>query len=78
MSEFDMTFCETMAAISWHVRRLTDGEEPNYNGYKGEQPTALCGMRTAWDIRQDVNIPNLKHRGICKECTKHAKELLDV
>jgi len=43
--------CETVAAISLHLRELAPGEEPNFHGHTYPQPKTLCNYSAAWDTR---------------------------
>ena len=68
MKEGEVTYCETMAAYRWHIRHLGAGEEPNYGGYTGLQPTTLCGLKSSWDLRPPVDEPSLDSDGVCSTC----------
>ena len=43
--------CETVAAITTHLRELEDAEEPNYHGHRTPAPKTLCGSDVGWDTR---------------------------
>lgn len=71
----DFTLCETIAASSWHIRKLKNGEEANYNGFTGRQPFTLCRSKSAWDIRVQISPRMMKDRGVCSSCKEAFKEM---
>jgi len=46
--------CETVAAITTHLRELADDEEPNYHGHRTPAPKTLCGVGMGWDTRLPI------------------------
>ena len=44
----DLIVCETLAAITTHVRLLTT-QGPLFEGASDSPPRALCGAKVAWD-----------------------------
>lgn len=69
----NLIFCETTAAYVWHIRELGEGEEANYGGYSGEQPTTLCDSKSSWDLKAKVTARMLEDRGVCTKCREIAK-----
>lgn len=74
------TYCETVAAIVWHIRQLSDAG-PKYSG--GADTRTLCGGQAAWDIQCEINEATLKARPgepgrPCKVCAERYKEMTNV
>ena len=70
------SFCETTAAIIWHIRELSSAG-PKYSG--GADTLTLCGGQAAWDIQCEINEATLTFRpgeagNPCKVCLARYKE----
>ena len=50
----DLVVCETVAAITTHLRRVTPGHPVRLSGRPSPQPLTLCGNKAAWDTRIPV------------------------
>lgn len=58
-----MTFvvCETVAAITTHLRRVTDEWPLNYSGHvryldgQPRRPRALCNAEISWDTKLPIS-----------------------
>lgn len=59
--------CETTAAITIHVRDVTE-IPPNFGGH-AKRPLSLCGMPIAWDLRSPLR--NVR----CIDCQRKMLEL---
>jgi hypothetical protein len=65
------SYCETIAAYVWHIRRLTTlGRKLS----GGADTLALCKARVAWDLKAPIN-DNLRGDGMCRECTEKYEEI---
>lgn len=77
----EYVFCETIAAIVWHIRVLGPAGA-KYGG--GADTLALCGADPAWDLRVEINErtltqPEMGESGrICKTCCEKYKEATDA
>lgn len=49
-----MVVCETVAAITLHLREPTKDQPVNYGGSDGKTLT-LCGMKVGWDTKIPVS-----------------------
>lgn len=70
------SFCETTAAIVWHIRQLGPAG-PKYGG--GADTPTLCGGQAAWDVQCEINEATLTFRpgqpgNPCKVCLQRYKE----
>jgi hypothetical protein len=71
MTEDKYSYCETLAAYVWHIRRLTAvGRKPS----GGADTLALCKAQVLWDIQTPIN-DILRGDGMCHECLEKYKEL---
>lgn len=61
MSEPRLAVCETTAAITTHLRVVTDRHPIRLSGHS-DRPLSLCGMTIAWDTRRPVSVVG------CREC----------
>ena len=69
MTEY--SYCETIAAYVWHIRRLSD--RGRFLG-GGVDTLALCKARVAWDLKAPIN-DNLRGDGMCRECAEKYEEI---
>ena len=63
-NEGDLIACETVAAITVHLRRLSAAGS-KYGG--GADTPALCGAKPSWDLKSDVETAR------CQRCRKAAR-----
>ena len=47
--------CETMAAISLHLRQIPAGQDPSYGGPAYPGAMTLCGKPMGWDTKIPAN-----------------------
>lgn len=59
----ELICCETIAAITVHIRRVTEAG-PKYGG--GADSLTLCGKKAAWDTKFDIE------EARCMSCRKAA------
>lgn len=69
------TFCETVAAVTWHVRELKVSELPCYSGRVNPSSETLCGREQAWDIKCEVVAKAMRLPGICRNCAERWEAL---
>jgi hypothetical protein len=60
--------CETVAAITLHLRELGLYEEPCYTGFRRPQPQTLCGMGVGWDTHIQLG------QETCSACIEERKK----
>lgn len=77
MTTKKFTYCETLAAYRWHIREVLPGTEPLYTGFRGQQPTTLCELKSSWDLKVPITEKNLGAPGICVVCFDKYKEELE-
>lgn len=64
-----LVVCETVAAITPHLRVLSADTPPlSLSGF-AQRPTTLCGMTVAWDTRLPISAAR------CKRCLERAREI---
>jgi predicted Zn finger-like uncharacterized protein len=61
--------CETVAAITPHIRIVT-AEHPIRLGGHSNRPLALCGTVIAWDTQLPLNSGSVR----CSKCLKRVQE----
>lgn len=63
----DMVVCETVAAITPHLRRVGRGLPPiRLGGHPDPRPFALCGTPIAWDTELPIDAAR------CSRCLRVA------
>lgn len=69
-----LVVCETVHAISLHVRELGDDEEPCYSGRTNPDARTRCGLDVGWDTKIPVeNVTRLDvHLPVCHTCRDFA------
>jgi len=48
-----LTTCESTASITLHLREVSEGQDPNYDGNSSEART-LCNFPVGWDTKIPV------------------------
>lgn len=61
--------CETVAAITPHLRVVTVNHPENYHGHATPKPKALCGAFVAWDTKLTLEAAR------CASCILVASQL---
>lgn len=63
-------FCETAAAVHWHIRKVTDAGK--IFGRHTNDYYALCGAKAAWDLQTDVEHGRtyIKDDRLCFVCVR--------
>ena len=52
MTEADFVVCETIAAVTTHLRVVSSETAPvQYGGHRMPRPLALCDAEIAWDTK---------------------------
>jgi hypothetical protein len=74
------SFCETLTAFVWHIRRLTDAGQ-KFGG--GADTESLCGADVRWDLQAPVTeiawrTGRRRRGGVCYLCWRKYKEKANV
>lgn len=62
------SYCETLAAYSWHIRPLTS-KGKKFGG--GADTLALCGAKASWDLIAPITLRSLQSSSICATCRRN-------
>lgn len=62
------SFCETLAAYTWHIRPLTS-KGKKYSG--GADTLALCGSKASWDLMGIITLKSLQSSSVCAGCRRN-------
>lgn len=67
INPLELVVCETTAAITTHLRRVTSEHPISFSGF-ATQPKTLCDVAAAWDTRLPLSAAR------CRKCLAMLKE----
>lgn len=66
----NLVICETVAAITTHLRRVTPEHPVRLGGHPSPKPLTLCGRDVGWDTQIPVRGPDGAVECGCRRCLR--------